>query len=172
MAFLSQWTISDADRSDCFQEIWKGIIAGLLDFAHDPNRARLSTWLMTMTRNKAVDSIRHRRRHVAASLSAGEGHGLRDPGPDPAAEYERSRRQEHVRRMLVELSEQVSPTNFRIAYLRWIEDLPAAQVAAAVQMTPQQVRMHTHRLKRKARRLLARSMAGDLVDGDLGWLKK
>jgi DNA-directed RNA polymerase specialized sigma24 family protein len=63
-----------------------------------------------------------------------------------------------VRSVLVELSGQVSRTSFQVLYLRWIEGLPTAEVAAALELTPQQVRFRTHRMKLKIRRMLERSM--------------
>lgn len=71
-------------------------------------RAAPFTWLVVMTRNKAIDRLRHRaRRPVAASLSAAE-HGreweLTDPSPDPAKTMASSEDAEAVGGFLREIS--------------------------------------------------------------------
>ena len=34
--FLGRWALSDADRSDCLQEVWHEVVAQLARFEHDP----------------------------------------------------------------------------------------------------------------------------------------
>ncbi len=164
--FLRRWALSEADRNDCLQDVWHEVVAGLGHFAHDPGRACLSTWLMTLARNKAVNAIRRRSRHAVESLGVREAMAVRDPGPDPADAYERSRTQGQVRSALAELSSRVSTTSFQVLYLRWIEGRTTSEVADALELTPEQVRFRTHRMKRKFRDLLERSMIGDTRPGD------
>ena len=116
---------------------------------------------MTLARNKAVDAIRRRSRHAFESLGEGDAVAVRDPGPDPADAYERSRTQGQVRSVLAELSSRVSPTSFQVLYLRWIEGRTTSEVADALELTPDQVRFRAHRMKRKVRDLLERSMIRD-----------
>jgi RNA polymerase sigma-70 factor (ECF subfamily) len=165
--FLRRWALSEADRNDCLQEVWHEVVSQLGRFGHDPGRARLSTWLMTLARNKAVDVIRRRSRHPLESLDdSGEAAAL-DPGPDPSAEYERRRTLARVHRVLAQLSSQVSPMSFQVVYLRWIEGRPTAEVAAALALTPGQVRVRTCRMKRKVSRLLEESMASEALGDDV-----
>jgi RNA polymerase sigma-70 factor, ECF subfamily len=164
--FLKRWALSEADRSDCVQDVWHEVVAHLAHFGHDPGRARLSTWLMTLARNKAVDVIRRRSRHAIESLGDHEDLVAMDPRPDPAATYERARTLAQVRSVLDELSHQVSRTSFQVLYLRWIEGRPTAEVAAVLALTPEQVRFRTHRMKRKLRELLKRSMIQETHRGD------
>lgn len=162
--FLKRWALSEADRSDCLQDVWHEVVARLARFEHDPHRARLSTWLMALARNKAVDVIRRRHRHMYASLCEQEVVAMPDPGPDPAAEYERRRTLGQVRAALAELSGRVSRTSFQVLYLRWIEGRPTAEVAAALALTPEQVRIRSCRMRRKVRELLERSMTREMRD--------
>ncbi len=166
--FLKRWALSEADRNDCFQEFWQEVVAGLRHFTHDPARACLSTWLMTLARNKAVDAIRRQSRHVCERLGEDEAMELTDPGPDPAVAYERSRIRGQVHNALAELSTLVSPTSFQVLYLRWIEGRTTSEVAHALNLTCEQVRFRTHRMKRRIRDLLERSMVRDTHRGDEG----
>jgi RNA polymerase sigma-70 factor, ECF subfamily len=159
--FLRKWALSEADRNDCLQDVWQEVVARLSGFAHDPGRACLSTWLMTLARNKAVDVIRRRSRHAFESLGESAAIAAMDPGTDPAAEYERRRILSQVRTVLAELSSRVSPTSFQVLHLRWIEGRTTSEVAATLALTPGQVRFRTHRMKQKVRDLLERSMIRD-----------
>jgi RNA polymerase sigma-70 factor (ECF subfamily) len=163
-SFLKGWKLPEADRSDCFQEVWKDIVGKLAHFHHDSGRGRFSTWLMTLARNKVVDSVRRRNRHVSERLGDSEVSSPMDPGPGPAVEYERRRTRAQVQSALAELAGQVSWTSFQVLYLRWIEGWETAEVAAALELTPQQVRFRSHRMKQKVRRLLERSMDRDNTD--------
>jgi len=155
--FLGHRGLADEDRNDCFQDIWKEVIVNLAHFRHDPRRGCLATWLMTLARNKAVDSIRRRSRQLPECLGRDGANALLDPHPDPGAEYERRRTQALVWSVLGELSGQVSPTSFEVLYLRWIEGRPTSEIAAALELTPDQVRFRICRMKRKLRDLFERS---------------
>jgi RNA polymerase sigma factor (sigma-70 family) len=124
--------------------------------------------MMTLARNKAVDSIRRRNRHASKPLEDNEAIARRDPSLDPAAEYERRRTLAQVQRILLELSGKVSRTSYQVLYLRWIEDRPTSEVAAALELTPEQVRFRVHRMKRKFRDMLERSMDSDVLDNNPG----
>ena len=114
-AFLRRSGLPRADRSDCSQEVWKEVVAHLGHFQHDPRRGQLSTWLMTLARNKAVDSIR-RRHQLLVGLDE-DAVELVGPDPDPAAECDRRTSQVEVRTVLAALSRQVSATSFQVLYL-------------------------------------------------------
>jgi RNA polymerase sigma factor (sigma-70 family) len=159
--FLKRWALSEADRNDCVQEVWHEVVTQLVHFGHDPDRARLSTWLMTLARNKAVDVIRQRSRRTIVSLDDRTESAAMDPRPDPAAAYERRRMLTQLRSVLDELANQVSQTSFQALYLRWIEGRPTSEVAAVLALTPGQVRFRTHRMKRKLRHLMEKSLSAD-----------
>lgn len=159
--FLRRWALPEPDRNDCFQDVWQEVIGHLTWFGYDPARARLSTWMMTLARNKAVDVIRRRSRHPIESLEDRGESVATDPGPDPAASYERQLTQTLVRSVLDRLSSQVSRTSYQVLYLRWIEGRPTAEVAAALELSPGQVRFRTHRMKRKLRTMMEESLGAD-----------
>jgi RNA polymerase sigma-70 factor (ECF subfamily) len=158
-ALLGKWRLPAVDREDCLQEVWVEVVAHLGRFQHDPRRGRLSTWLTTLTRNKAVDSIRRRNRHPSQPLEAHAG-GLPDPVPGPVADCERRWIQARVRGVLDGLAERVSERSFRVLYLRWIEGRTVPEIADAMGLSPEQVRLRAHRMKQRFRDLFECSMAG------------
>jgi hypothetical protein len=61
---------------------------------------------------------------------------------------------------LAELFGRVSECSYRILYLCWIERRPLPEIAAALGMTPAQVRFRHHRVKQKLRSLFVERTAG------------
>lgn len=157
-SFLRGCGLAEEDVNDCSQEVWQDIVARLAHFRRDASRGRLSTWIITLARNKAVDAIRRRNRHVSEPLEDDAAAAPMDPRPGPDLEFERRQTLAQVQRILLELSGKVSATSFQAFYQRWIEGRPTAEVAAALELTPDQVRFRVHRMKRKFRDMLERSM--------------
>jgi DNA-directed RNA polymerase specialized sigma24 family protein len=65
-----------------------------------------------------------------------------------------------VRGVLAELSGRVSACSYQILHLRWIEGRPLPEIAAALGLTPAQVRFRHHRVKQKFRRLFVERSNG------------
>lgn len=74
--------IAEEVAQEAFLRVWRHAAA------YDPRRSRVSTWLLTITRNLAIDAIRLRHElpidpHLlTSSLTA------RDPGPPPETGFE------------------------------------------------------------------------------------
>jgi RNA polymerase sigma-70 factor (ECF subfamily) len=154
-AFLTRTGLQEADRQDCLQDVWTAAVAHLGNLAYEPRGGQLSTWLMTVARNTAFDSIRYHHRVWVGLDQAKFPLPARDP--EPAAEIERRAMQARVRSILLELSERVSALSYRVLYQRGIEGRSCAEVADALRLTPDQVRFRFHRMKRKFRELFERS---------------
>jgi RNA polymerase sigma factor (sigma-70 family) len=149
--FLSRSGLSEADREDCLQDVWSEVVTHLADLRYDPGRGRLSTWLLTVARNRALNMLRRRRRLSLALIE--DGAFLVDPGPGPLAACECLSRKARVNSVLTELSGQVSELNFQVLYQRFIEGRTSAEVADALGLRPEQVRFRLHRMKQKFRDL-------------------
>ncbi len=93
---------------------------------------------------------------------------LVDPCPGPIATYEGHSTRARVKCVLAELSEEVSELNFQVFHQRMIDNRPAADVAATLGLTPEQVRFRLHRMKRKFRDLFDRSIATRQVIDEAG----
>jgi len=165
-AFLEKCRLADADLEDCLQDVWVEVVAHLGHFQHDPRRGRLSTWLTTLARNKAVDSIRRRSRHSMQSLGRDDEVPLADLPLGPEADCERRWAQARVRGALAKLADHVPVRSFRVLYLRWIEDRNVAEIATALDLTPDQVRLLAHRMKERFRDVFERYMTGETFESD------
>ena len=67
---------------DCTQDVFVSLWRGARTF--DPERARVTTWLFTVTRNTAIDIVRRREARRADPLPEDESAWARDVGPDAA----------------------------------------------------------------------------------------
>jgi RNA polymerase sigma-70 factor (ECF subfamily) len=163
--FIAARHLSEADRNDCIQEVWKEVVIKLRDFHHDPQRGRFRTWLLVLARHKAADAVRRRVRHPAMPLDAEIEAALSDCGSNPAAEHERRQLRGLVGHVMAELSGRVSASSYQILRLRWIEGRSLPEIAAALGLTPAQVRFRHHRVKQKFRRLFVERSKGTVFPG-------
>ena len=161
--FLSRSGLPEADREDCLQDVWREVVVHLADLQYDPSRARLSTWLITVARNRALNMLRRRCLCVARVEDAAD---LVDRGPGPVAECEGLSTQAQVRSVLAALSAQVSELNFQVLYQRRFDGRTNAEVAQTLGMTPERVRFRLHRMKQKFRQLFERSASNHFSQGD------
>jgi RNA polymerase sigma-70 factor (ECF subfamily) len=115
-------------------------------------------WLVRVTRNASIDALRRRGAYRALVEEDPEGEAgrrapSRTPGPDVAAEA--SDFQRHLARALRELAEPYRS----ILVLREIEDLRYDEIARALGMPLNTVKVYLHRGRRMLRRRL-REFAG------------
>ena len=165
-AFLTKFRLPEADREDCLQDVWSKVLTRPAALPDDPRRARLWAWLMTVTRNQAVDALRRRRRLTAEWYD--DAFDIVDEDPGPAASYDRVSTQARVRSVLDELSDRAPALSFQVLYLRAIDGRTTAEVADTLSLTPEQVRSRLHRMMRKFRDLFAHSVDLDLSEGEEG----
>jgi RNA polymerase sigma-70 factor (ECF subfamily) len=139
----------EADLTDFLQEVWTELIKTLRSFRYDRERGRFSSWLYRVVRSKAIDLLRRRTRRPPLNLSSVSQEAIESREDDPATACERNNQQEQVRQVLTQLRQEVSPNNYRLFYLRWIEGRSMEEIGAALGLAPKQVRFRHHRLKRK-----------------------
>ncbi len=65
---------------------------------------------------------------------------------------------EQIRAVLAELSARVSARSYQVLYQRRIEGRTVAEIALALGMTPEQVRVRDYRMRQRFRELFVRSM--------------
>jgi RNA polymerase sigma-70 factor (ECF subfamily) len=147
--YARAFQVPRADLTDFVQEVWTELVKTLRDFPYDRQRGRFSSWLYRVVHCKAIDWLRRRTRHPTVSLPIQSRAILASREGDPVAACEQKDQQAHVRRVLSELRQQVSPCSYRVFYLRWIEGLSTQEIAAGLDLAPEQVRFRHHRMKRK-----------------------
>lgn len=155
--FVISHGIRGADVDDCVQEVWSAVALKLSDFEHPRTRPGLRAWLYTVVRNKTSDLIRRNIRTASQNLNAFIEKGIEPRGdaPDPAAMMEQQWDITMVKTAMQELQHMVPEINYRVLEMRTIEECSEAETAAALNLTPEQVRYRKHRTQRKLKTLLA-----------------
>ncbi len=107
---------------DCFLKLWNE------PQRFDPNRAALSTYIITMVRNKSIDTLR--RRKPTSSLDDDEGQPLAIASnqPQPLERAQLAQNAEQVRAALLELTE----VHRRTVELAYFEDASREEIATAM----------------------------------------
>jgi len=133
--FLYRFVGDRQAAEDLFQETFVRVIRRLGDFRPE---ASLTTWVYTIARNLALDSLKSRRRHREVSLdrpAAGEGgriisfkEALRSEGRGPAVEAEETEAGFRVARALAGLR----PAKREALVLRVYAGLSYAEIARIV----------------------------------------
>ncbi|MBU2500471.1 sigma-70 family RNA polymerase sigma factor [bacterium] len=143
------WRIlGDEDQAaDALQETLIKLADGLHRF--DPDRP-LWPWLQSIAVRCAIDLQRRERRAGGLPLeAAGEPAGPRSDRPDHRLEMD------EYRALLGRLLEDLTPQQREVFTLRDLADVPAADVAAALGMSPSTVRVHLARARHRLRSALA-----------------
>lgn len=142
--------LSLTDRDDCIQDVMLELVRKFGERQPDGGIESLTGWIRTLSRNKAVDIVRRRYRKPEVGFDDGAGAGLLDresPGVDPD-----QKRGEHVSLIwetLLSLDNKVPVTSYLIFYLHTIESWKVPEIADLFQISPEQVRARSHRVKKK-----------------------
>jgi len=103
-------------------------------------------WLLRIARNRCLRVFDERRRRRAASLQEEESVAV------PFAEFERVDREDEVELRLGVLS-RLDSLGAKVIRMTWLQELPAAVVAARLELQRQTVYNRTHRALGQLRRL-------------------
>jgi RNA polymerase sigma-70 factor (ECF subfamily) len=151
--FARACRVPAAGVDDCVQQVWTELVMKLPDFRYDRRRGRFRSWLYIIVHSKAVDWVRGQTRHPIYRLPPEAASLLCGRDRDAAAEYEQQRKQEEVHQVLSHLRKRVPACSYRVLHLRWLEGRSVHEVAAALGLTPAQVRLRDYRMKRQFHRL-------------------
>jgi RNA polymerase sigma-70 factor (ECF subfamily) len=130
-----QWKLQDADAEDVTQEILVKLAQQLRDFAYDPSRS-FRGWLKTVTHHAWRNFADSPRRAQAA---AGDGQGWElmqslEAREDLVKKLEEAFDLELLEAAKVRVRLRVAPHTWEAFRLLALEGLPAAEVAARVQL--------------------------------------
>ncbi|WP_206812365.1 RNA polymerase sigma factor [Paradesulfitobacterium ferrireducens] len=155
--FLRRILPSEQDVFDCAQE---ALIAAYRNLWRYSDKYTFRSWLYTIARNKAMDSLRQRQRAQTGDISE-EIIVDTEPGPEEVllAREQKIRVQEALSRL---------PDPYRQAlYLRYHQELAYEEIAQVLQIPVSSVKTYLHRGKEKLRKILEEGYhdpAGQSVD--------
>jgi RNA polymerase sigma factor (sigma-70 family) len=147
----AEFRVNAEESEDLVQEVWARVIVHLHEFHWRAHGAGLRGWLYIMIRNQALSLIRRKVRDPLRLANGNEIHGVADPRPGPAEQWQACWDRELLHLLLAELKKKVSAVNHRLLILRWIEDRPLAEVAQLLNLSEKQVTYRQQRLFRKLR---------------------
>lgn len=146
----------EEDARDAVQDAFVSVVRSIDGFA---SNAQLSTWLHRIVVNCCLMKLRTRRRHPEEAIEPllprfiEDGHQETPSAPwcePPDSRFERSQLRQLVRAGIERL-----PESYRvILVLRDLEELSTEEVAAAVGITPNAVKIRLHRARQALRGLL------------------
>ena len=148
-AWCLKWGSQASDAEDVAQEVMVRLVSAMKTFRYDPGRS-FRAWLKTVTQNAWTDFAKSQR--IKAAGGEGKAHLIAD-SRDALADLERQM-QEALDRELLELAmrkvqTRVKPATWQAFVLTAIEDRPAAQVAAELQMPVAHVFVAKHRVRKR-----------------------
>lgn len=155
-----QARLQPADAADIVQEVFRGVLAGIATFDHQRDGATFRGWLRSITRNKVADLARRREKQPPAPGGTtnqqfvvqlpGETDAEPSPGAAPANE-----RVARVQDALLLLRGEIEDRTWQAFWRTAVDDRPAADVAAELQMSPTAVYQAKSRVLTRLRALLA-----------------
>ncbi|MFO0957348.1 MAG: sigma-70 family RNA polymerase sigma factor [Isosphaeraceae bacterium] len=137
--------LSDADREDCVQDVMIEIVRRFGEASNQPSPdpRQITGWIRAVSRNKAVDISRRRQRRNEVFLGEGADPAAAEPKAD-AGSYVSL-----VWEALLALDHDVPVTSYLVFYLHTIEGWPSDEIAELFQITAEQARVRSHRVKKK-----------------------
>jgi len=140
---------------DFAQDAWLAVFNALVGGNYNPGQGTLRDWLFVVIRNRAVTLFRRRLAHrrivdwPLESLPAAVA-------DDPVIALQRACDAQTLRNALRTLQQRVSRTAYAVFRMRRLEQASIRTVAAALNLTPVQVRVYDHRARRKLATILSR----------------
>lgn len=152
--------LCDADCDDLVQEVLSSLMSALPRFRYDPARGRFRGYLKTVT----VRAISRRacQNGGAAPLEDSDESALADEGGSAADEqWEVEWRRHHLRIAMRTIDQEFNPAD-RAAFRRYaVEGEPAAETAAALGLSIDQVYQAKSRILRRLGQLVAAQVADE-----------
>jgi RNA polymerase sigma factor (sigma-70 family) len=143
------------DSDEIAQQCMAAIAAGIRDFHR---RVGFRAWLRGMVDHKVSDQLRKRKREHPARTVDFEREQQRED--NPALLWERQWNRTHLLYCLSQIRNEVAPVTYDAFELYVIRELPVAEIAQRLGMTPNQVYVAKHRVMERLKKRWA-----DLAEG-------
>jgi len=101
--------------------------------------------------------VRHRAGHREEALTPELAAKLLDPNAEPSANFGQKQREEELRAIIAELKASLSDLHRRIHFMRYLGNMPVAEIAAELGLTEDCVWGILRRVNRKLLALLRRA---------------
>jgi RNA polymerase sigma-70 factor (ECF subfamily) len=147
--------LSREEAEDIAQQSMACIAEGIQQFQR---RVSFRGWLRRMVDNKVNDQLRKRRRVKTARTADFECEQTTEP--NPALLWERQWNRTHLLYCLNRIRNEVAPLTYQAFDLYVIRELPVAEIARRLGMTPNQIYVAKHRVLERIKKEW-----GDLADG-------
>lgn len=152
LAWCKRLGLSDADAADLMQTVFVTLYEKLPEFRYDPTRS-FRAWLKTVLLNSWRNQARKQRTGTPGAP------GVLDPDliadTDPRLQLDEAEYRSHlVRRALTMMQEQFEPTTAKACWEFVVQDRPAQEVAAELDLTVNAVYLAKSRILRHLRREL------------------
>jgi RNA polymerase sigma factor (sigma-70 family) len=156
--------LSGSDQDDCLQDVMYEIVRKFGEHATEelPEPENMTGWILTVSRNKAVDITRKHYRHPEVGFADGSGADLpADTSALEAAALNMGQSVSLVWDALLTLDQEVTMTSYLIFYLRTIECWPTQEIAQVFNLTPEKTKFRCHRVKKRFGEILKSMAASD-----------
>ena len=150
-ATFSRRAISLADREDVSQAVWEEIVAKLPDLAYSPARGGLSAWVTVLAWRRARRLTYSEVRLCHTIECINDAVPSLAPGPEQLCCLREIRDQ--LEAALAKLGERTSARSYEVFYRRVFGGESVGQIAASLELTPDNVRQLHCRTMQKWRRL-------------------
>lgn len=149
--------LTEHEAEEVAQEVFKRVAKTIQEFDRGPRAGSFRKWLGRLTRWRAEDKLRERRRHPVP-VSTGNPDDERGdpvdslPSPeDPDEVFEREARAHILETLLKRLEDNVPTRDLQVFQLMAIEDVPADEVARMFDLKRSHVYVLKHRIMEKLR---------------------
>jgi RNA polymerase sigma-70 factor (ECF subfamily) len=143
--------LTHADAEDVVQHCMSAIARHIKSFDYDPATGRFKGWLKTLVNNRITDLFR-KKSHVDGYSAALDRLQHREPQPD--AIFEQMWMEQHLKRALKLVRQEVEEHSFRAYQLYVVEQRPAEKVCQLLGLNANQLYSIRWRINRKIREYL------------------
>ncbi|MFP4228253.1 MAG: RNA polymerase sigma factor [Salinivenus sp.] len=137
------------------QDVTQDVLITFWKHHEDLDGNHVLPWLLRVTRNACIDKLRRRQtRHKTMTVDTDGVSDASSPEPGPDAQAEVSDFQEHLHAAL----DRVDPPYRQVVELRELQELKYKEIAEALDMPLNTVKVYIHRGRKKLRRQLSHSL--------------
>jgi RNA polymerase sigma-70 factor (ECF subfamily) len=156
-AFVRLHGIAASDVPDVVQDIFVRLVPTLAQFQFDPSRGQFRTWLWRVASNAACNWLRKKASLARIETSWREQQSGRS-AEDDSDERERTRRQQLLDQVLVEVRSTTLPATWACFEGRVLRDRPAVELAVELGVSKNSVYVNASRVLAQVRKRCAQSL--------------